>query len=194
MTTLQGPRTADMRDKLGTGLALSPDAASVRFGLGYGGDKPVVFDLASASLTDSSSVPPKFLTAKVDGLRVTDWEDNYAPKFDGAKLALDDFEKSRALAVRPEHPASASARIGTFAPMTRRARSAGSGGAPASDGASTSPPTAKPLSPHTGTARFAGCGGRTAKSCLPSSLSPRAANGLPGRQVAITWLPPEART
>ena len=31
--TLRGPRTADMRDKLGSAFALSPDAASVRFGL-----------------------------------------------------------------------------------------------------------------------------------------------------------------
>ncbi len=99
-TTLQGPHTADMRAKRGSAFALSPDAASVRFGLGVGEEKSVLFDLAAASLTDSSNVPPKFLTAKVDGLPVTDWKNNYAPKFNGAKLALADQELSHALAVR----------------------------------------------------------------------------------------------
>ncbi len=91
-----------MRDKRGSAFALSPDAASVRFGLGYGEEKSVLFDLAAASLTDLPNVPPKFLTAKVDSLPVTDWEDNYAPKFNGARLAVDDYEKSRALAVRSD--------------------------------------------------------------------------------------------
>ena len=89
-----------MRDKLRSAFALSPDAASVRFGIRYGEEKPVLFDLAAASLTDSPRLPRKFLTAKVDGLPVTGWEDNYAPKFKGAKLALDDNEFSHALAIR----------------------------------------------------------------------------------------------
>ncbi len=100
--TLQGPHTADMRDKLGSAFALSPDAASVRFGLGDGEQKPVLFDLAAASLTDSRTVPPKFLTARVRGLPVTDWPDNEAPKFNGKILALDEREVSRALAIRPD--------------------------------------------------------------------------------------------
>src|SRR5208337_1263474 len=40
-TILQGPRTADMRAKLGSGLTVSRDASSVRFGLGIGDAKPV---------------------------------------------------------------------------------------------------------------------------------------------------------
>ena len=39
-TTLQGPRTADMRDKLGDAFALSADAAIVRFGLGTPRSEP----------------------------------------------------------------------------------------------------------------------------------------------------------
>jgi hypothetical protein len=100
--TLQSPRTVDMRDKLGSAFALSPDAASVRFGLGDGEDKPALFDLAAASLTDSPSRLPKSLTAKVDGLPVTDWEDNDAPKFNGAGLPLENYEMSRALAIRAD--------------------------------------------------------------------------------------------
>jgi hypothetical protein len=100
-TTLQGPRTADMRDKLGSALAVSPDVSSVRFGLADGEEKPVVFDLAGASLTDSRNLPSGFAPARVDGVPVTDWENNFAPKFNGAKLGLEDHEYSRALAIRP---------------------------------------------------------------------------------------------
>jgi Caspase domain len=55
---------------------------------------------AAASLTDSTTPPPKFLSAKIDGLPVKDWKDNTAPKFNGAKLAFNDYEISRALGVR----------------------------------------------------------------------------------------------
>ena len=59
-------------------FAISRDASSVRFGLGYGEEKPVVFDLAAASLTDSPNLPSDFAPARVDGLPVTDWKNNYA--------------------------------------------------------------------------------------------------------------------
>ncbi len=98
--TFQAPRSTDMRAKLGSAFALSQDATSVKFGLGYGAERPVLFDMAAASLTDPTTPPPKFPGAKIDGLPVTDWEDNTAPKFNGAKLALQDYETSHALAVR----------------------------------------------------------------------------------------------
>jgi Caspase domain len=100
-TILQSPHTADLQD-FGLALAVSRDASSVRFGLGLSreDDKPVAFDLAAASLNDSPNLSLGLMPAKVDGLPVTDWRDNYAPKFNGAKLALEDHEFSRALAVR----------------------------------------------------------------------------------------------
>jgi Caspase domain len=100
--TLQGPRTVDMRDKVGSALAVSPDASSVRFGLGDREEKPILFDLAVASLADSPKRPSGFITAQIDGLPVTDWEDKYDPRFRGTKLALDSPEHSRALAIRPD--------------------------------------------------------------------------------------------
>jgi WD40 repeat protein len=100
-TTLQGPRTIDMREKVGLAFAVSRDGTSVRFGLGHGEAKPVLFDLAAASLTNSPSLPSGFMPARVDSLSVTDWRDNFAPKFGGVKLALSDYEMSRALAIRP---------------------------------------------------------------------------------------------
>ncbi len=102
MKVLQGPRTVDMVGKLGSALAVSRDAASVRFGLGYSEAKPVLFDLTAARLTDSASLPSGFAPARIDGLSVTDWENNYAPKFNGAKLVLENYETSHALAVGPD--------------------------------------------------------------------------------------------
>jgi hypothetical protein len=99
---LQAPRSPDMVGELGPALTVSHAAAGVRFGLEAGEAMPVLFDLAAASLADSTNAPPGFAPAKVDGLPVTDWESNYAPKFDGTKLALEDYEQSRALAVRPD--------------------------------------------------------------------------------------------
>ncbi len=101
-TTLQGPRTADMRGKRGSAFTVSHDASSVRFGLGLGEKKPVAFDLAAASVINSPNPASGFAPAQVDGLQITDWVNNYAPKVDSAKLALDSHERSRALAVRPD--------------------------------------------------------------------------------------------
>jgi WD40 repeat protein len=101
-TILQSPRTADMQGKLGGAFAVSPDASSVRFGLGYGGDKPVVFDLTAALLGDSPSLPSGFETPRVEGLPVTGWDNAYAPRFGGAKITLDEYERSNALAIRSD--------------------------------------------------------------------------------------------
>ena len=100
-TVLQSPRTADMRGKVGSALSVSPDAAVVRFGLGQGNTKPVVFDLAASSLTESPSPAFGLAPARLEGLPVTDWRGN-APKFNGARLALSKDELSRALAIRPD--------------------------------------------------------------------------------------------
>ena len=100
--TLQGPRTADMRAKLRAALEISSDAASVQFGLGYGEEKPVLFDLAAGSLTNSPGATAGLAPARVDGLPVTDWDDNHEPKFQGVKIGLDNYEASFSLAVRPD--------------------------------------------------------------------------------------------
>jgi WD40 repeat protein/uncharacterized caspase-like protein len=102
VTTLQSPRTADMRDKVGSAFAVSPDASSVRFGLEHGEEKPVLFDLAAASLTDSPNPQSGFAAAQIHGLPVTDWQDTFSPMFKGEKLALEYLDESRALATRPD--------------------------------------------------------------------------------------------
>jgi WD40 repeat protein len=99
-TMLQAPRSPDMRGKRGVAFAISADAASLRFGLGPGEQIPVQFDLAAASLVDSPVASAALRGPRVDGAPVTDWENNEAPKFKGVKIALEDYERSRALAVR----------------------------------------------------------------------------------------------
>jgi len=99
---LQTPQTADMRDKIGSAFEISPDATKVRFGLGSGERQPVLFDLGGGALSDSSNAPKGLAAPRTDGMTVTDWQDSYAPKLRGAKLPLDDFERSRSLSVRPD--------------------------------------------------------------------------------------------
>ena len=101
-TELQGPRTADMRGKVGAAFAISRDASSVRFGLGEGEKSPVVFDLAAASVKDSPSFPSGFAPTQVGGVSLTDWRNSYTPKFNGVNLALDSYEQSRAVAIQPD--------------------------------------------------------------------------------------------
>ncbi len=99
-TTLQAPRKAVPWGKVGAAFAVSPDASSVRFGLGRGDREPVVVDLAAATLKDSPSFPSGLAPARVDGLPVTDWGKNTAAKLRGAEL--EDAERSNALAIRPD--------------------------------------------------------------------------------------------
>jgi hypothetical protein len=101
-TTLQSPRAADMRDKLGAAFAVSGDATSVRFELAYGDEKAVIFDLSAAALWDSPILPSGLAPAQVDGLPVSDWRVNTAPKLGMARLVLYNYERSQALAIRPD--------------------------------------------------------------------------------------------
>ena len=54
----KAPATVDMRGKLGTAFEVSADGRKVRFGLGSGETKPVLFDLATATLADSAKRRP----------------------------------------------------------------------------------------------------------------------------------------
>ena len=50
-------KVADMRCKIGKGLEISDDGATVRLGLDCLEDKPVWFDVAASSLVDSPGEP-----------------------------------------------------------------------------------------------------------------------------------------
>jgi hypothetical protein len=92
---------ADMRGKLGDALQVSWDGRQLLFGLGAGNVRPVLFDLARASLRPGVTVPGLWVP-KVTGLQVTDWQDNTAPKLAGQVLKLEQYELSRSLAITPD--------------------------------------------------------------------------------------------
>jgi len=91
----------DMRGKLGEALSVSADGLRLRFGLGAGGKRPVLFDLSARSLTDAPTAAGDLSPARVAGLPVTAWEDDDAPKLADRPLALNPFETSHSLAISP---------------------------------------------------------------------------------------------
>jgi hypothetical protein len=46
---------------------------------------------------------PEFIRPVVEGLPVTDWENNYHPKLDGKPISFRPYEISRSLSIRPDH-------------------------------------------------------------------------------------------
>ena len=94
--------TADMRLKMRDDFTLSADGRRVRFGLGEGGEQPVLFDLAGFRLSDAPDNPAGLTPPKTTGLAVTDWGNEDAPKLNGKPIALDKYEKSRSLAIAPD--------------------------------------------------------------------------------------------
>jgi Caspase domain/WD domain, G-beta repeat len=93
---------ADMRVKLFEHFTVSADARRVRFGLKIGSSEPVLFDLATERLTDAVTPAQDFNLADVTSLPITDWQDRYDPKFAGRQLTLQQYEKSRAVAIAPD--------------------------------------------------------------------------------------------
>jgi WD40 repeat protein len=94
--------TADMRGKLHDAFAIAADGGSVRFGLGFGAEDPVLFDLAAFRLADVPQAPAGFMAPKTSGLAVSDWENGTAPKLNGKLIVLQAYERSRALAIAPD--------------------------------------------------------------------------------------------
>ena len=99
-TTLAGGHTADFRDAGANRLTASRDATKVRFGLVQHGVNPVEFDLMVGSLADAPDPMPNAVAPVTTGLDVTDWQDNVTPLFNGQKIVMKDFERSRSLAIR----------------------------------------------------------------------------------------------
>ena len=91
----------DMRGKRGDAFQVTADGRQVRFGLGYGGARPGLFDLARGTLAAGAATPGLAL-ARTTGIAVSDWEDARAPKLAGTPLRLKPYEMSRSLAVAPD--------------------------------------------------------------------------------------------
>ena len=94
--------TADMQEKKRDAFMLSVDGRRVRFGLGLGGEQPVLFDLAAFQLSDALSAMAGLARPKTSSLAVSDWENSAAPKLDGEPIVLEEYERSRSLAIAPD--------------------------------------------------------------------------------------------
>ncbi len=92
----------DMRDKLAEAFTVSANAKQVRFGLGDRSDEPILFDLSQATVTSAPNPSPDFNAPIIEGLPVVDWKDGYKPSFAGKPITLEPYERSRALAIRPD--------------------------------------------------------------------------------------------
>src|SRR5581483_8045908 len=55
----------DMRHKVGDAFTIAPDAKRVRFGLGFGGAEPVLFDLVQATVAAAPDSIPNFVASSV---------------------------------------------------------------------------------------------------------------------------------
>jgi hypothetical protein len=75
-------------------LAISPDGRYVRFGLDYGGGRPVVFPPFEGSVTS-----PTWHVPGNEGLAVNGWNGTLQPTLDGRPLVLARNERSRSLAI-----------------------------------------------------------------------------------------------
>src|SRR5262249_39704206 len=93
--------SVDMRGKVGNSLQVARDGHQVRFGLAYGEGKPVLFDLARATLGDAATASG-LSAPRIDGVGVTDWKGTRNPKVGPNPLKLDQYETSHSFAVAPD--------------------------------------------------------------------------------------------
>ena len=93
--------TVNMRDKKREAFTLSADALRTRFGLGRGGERPVLFDLAAFRLTEAPRPMAGLAEPKITGLAIIGWENKFTPRLNGNVIPLKPYERSRALAIAP---------------------------------------------------------------------------------------------
>ncbi len=92
----------DQRGKRGESFLVSSDGTRVRFGLDYGSEIPVLFDLTSRELTNAPKADPLLTQAKTTGLALTDWNDLYEPKLNGKPIPMQNAERARTIAIAPD--------------------------------------------------------------------------------------------
>jgi hypothetical protein len=95
------PEIADFRDNR-DGFKLARNGTRVAFSLEQWGKRPALFSLPDRSLTLGPASPAGLTgpSTTAPGLRVTSWKNTTAPKLNGNKLDLQQYERSRAAAVQ----------------------------------------------------------------------------------------------
>jgi DNA-binding beta-propeller fold protein YncE len=91
----------DMRGKRDAAFQVTPDGRQVRFGLGLGGVRPVLFDLVRGTLTEGANAPG-LAPPRTTGIAVSNWLNDLAPKLASKPLKLKQYETSRSLAIAPD--------------------------------------------------------------------------------------------
>jgi WD40 repeat protein len=190
----QDPAQADFRNQRDK-LAISSDGDRVVFGFEPFGNSPAAFDLTARRLTIDPEADPTLATARTEtpGLVIANWKDQYTPTLNGERLPLQQYERSRSLAIGPD---GARFLLGTewwLRLFDRNGKQLWEKPVPGVAWRSTSRTTVGSPSPRSATAPSAGSGSRTARSCLRSSLMRIANVGWSGRRRATTWPRPAAR-
>jgi len=105
-------RAPIMEEKVGDAFAASADGAGVVFGLGFGSEQPVAFDVRSGTLDDAPTAHKDFAAPRIDGLPLKNWRFSANPLFAGETIELEQNESSFSLAIRGD---LAGFVLGTFA-------------------------------------------------------------------------------
>ncbi len=106
-------KTGDLRAKRGDDFTISRDGRIVRFGLGFGGDDPLVFDVGELTLAEAPDPIPNLAEPDIDSLDVSGWKNGLTPTLGDRELELEQYERSRALAIMPAGTATRGFFLGT---------------------------------------------------------------------------------
>jgi WD40 repeat protein len=93
--------SVDAYQKVGNNFTISRDGTKIRFGLGMGDQRPVLFDVSTAHISDSPKLPAGLFSPDTESLAITNWHDALGPKLEGKALAISDSEYSHSLAIGP---------------------------------------------------------------------------------------------
>ncbi|MDM8523624.1 caspase family protein [Desulfococcaceae bacterium HSG8] len=101
-TLFRGPSIADHREN-DKGFLISEDGDTVRFGFEVWGKRPAIFSVSSRTLSLSEKKTDLLApVTEAGGLSVTGWEDTRSPELNGKPLDLEQYERSRSLAISPD--------------------------------------------------------------------------------------------
>src|SRR5262249_13255260 len=101
---IRRPAIPDLRNKRGPAFTVSSDGLAVRFGLEWGGNKPVLFDLRRRVVQPDAPATSDLQPARTEapGLTLKDWQNTTKPTLNGTPLSLDPYEPARSVAITPD--------------------------------------------------------------------------------------------
>ena len=100
------PEIADVRGVQGEHFTVSADGLRLRFGLGYSGRTPALFDLVDLTLSDAPEAPPSLAAPETESLTIIGWVNTSEPfllrQGTPTPLTLEPYEIARSLAIAPD--------------------------------------------------------------------------------------------